>query len=172
MVRTRSPAIAAAVASLTLVGSCASATTPPEPGHAVVVEVLDGDTVVVDLGDQTEEVRLIGVDTPETHHPTRPVECYGAEATARTEELLPSGSTIRLERDQEPRDRYGRLLAYVHRDDGLFVNLALVEEGYADALRYPPNETYSGALATAAATARAEGRGMWGACGGPDTPVG
>ena len=161
-----------AVVGIVALTSCSTGGGPLEPGRGVIVTVLDGDTVVVDLGDQQEEVRLIGIDTPETHHPTRPVECYGAEATARTEELLPEGSEVRVERDEEPRDQYGRLLAYVHRTDGLFVNLTLVQEGFADAMRYPPNDTHSGLFAAAAAEARSEGGGLWGACGGPDTPVG
>ena len=83
--------------------------------------------------------RLLGIDTPETVHPERPVECFGPEASARTAALVPPGTAVRLERDVEARDRYDRVLVYVFRAaDGLFVNRALVEEGYARTLWIPP----------------------------------
>lgn len=139
-------------------------------GVAVVERVVDGDTIVVRLGGTTEQVRLIGIDTPETSDPRRPVECFGHEAAARTAELLPAGTPVRLERDAEARDRYNRLLAYVHRGR-LFVNLALVEEGFAAAATFPPNVAHRDAIVGAAADARAAGRGLWGRCGGPDVPA-
>lgn len=142
-----------------------------EDGTATVVEVIDGDTIVVDLGPVGETVRLLGVDTPETKHPTEPVECYGPEASDFTANLLPAGTRVRLERDEEARDTFGRLLAYVHRaEDGLFVNLELVRQGYADVLVIAPNDAYAGDLRTALGEARGAGAGLWGACGGPDAP--
>lgn len=141
-------------------------------GTAVVVRVVDGDTLVADVGGHEEHVRLIGIDTPETLAPDRPVECFGAEASNRLTELLPAGTAIRLERDVEPRDRYDRLLAYVFRsDDGLFVNLAQLEGGYAEAKEYPPNTARRPELDGAERSARAAATGLWGTCGGPDTPV-
>jgi micrococcal nuclease len=139
-----------------------------EAGEASVVRVVDGDTVEVRLGGRDETVRLIGIDTPETVDPRSPVECFGQEASARTKALLPAGTGVRLVADVEPRDRYDRLLAYVYRDDGTFVNLALVEDGYASVLTYPPNVAHEGEFTAAAARARDDGRGLWGACGGPD----
>jgi micrococcal nuclease len=139
-----------------------------EDGQASVVRVVDGDTVEVRWGAREETVRLIGIDTPETVDPRSPVECFGEEASARTKALLPAGTGVRLVADVEPRDRYDRLLAYVYRDDGTFVNLALVEDGYASVLTYPPNVAHEGELTAAAARAREKGRGLWGACGGPD----
>jgi micrococcal nuclease len=109
-------------------------------------------------------VRLLGIDTPETVHPTKPVECFGREASRRTKELLPAGTVVRLQRDVEARDRYGRLLAYVRRADGTFVNLALLEEGYALPLTIPPNVAYSQQFAAAARGARDAGRGLWATC--------
>ena len=86
------------------------------PGAATVVRAVDGDTLVVTLATGgTETVRLIGVDTPETVAPRRPVECFGPEAAAALAALVPPGTEVRLSRDVEPRDRYDRLLAYVHR---------------------------------------------------------
>jgi micrococcal nuclease len=112
-----------------------------------------------------ETVRLIGVDTPETKHPTKPVQCFGPEASAFTEQLLPPGTPVRLERDVEARDHYGRLLAYVFRQrDGLFVNLELARLGYARALTIAPNDAHAADVAAAVADARRAGRGLWQAC--------
>ena len=142
-------------------------------GTAVVVRPVDGDTIVVEIAGQEEAVRFIGIDTPESVAPDRPVECFGPEAKARTAELLPAGTVVRLERDVEPRDRYDRLLAYVFRaSDDELVNLLLVEEGYAEARSYPPNVARQGELDRAEAEARAAGKGLWPACGGTDAPIG
>lgn len=144
----------------------------PAPDVATVVSIVDGDTVVIDLGGTDERVRLIGIDTPETVHPTRPVECYGAESTDRITELIPPGSVVRLERDVEWRDHYGRLLLYLFRaDDDLFVNEALVAEGYAATWHIDPNGAHRSTLAAAEQAARGEGRGLWSACGGPGVPL-
>jgi endonuclease YncB( thermonuclease family) len=141
-------------------------------GIATVVRPVDGDTIVVDLAGHDERVRFIGIDTPESVAPNRPVECYGVEAKERTASLLPAGTRVRLERDVEARDRYDRLLAYVIRDaDGLFVNGLLVGEGYAEARAFPPNIARQGELDAAEAEAKAAGRGLWPVCGGTDTPV-
>jgi micrococcal nuclease len=136
------------------------------PGEAEVVRVVDGDTIVVRVTGGEERVRLIGVDTPESVDPRRPVECFGKEAAARTAELLPAGTAVRLERDVEARDRYDRLLAYVYRaDDGTFVNRALLEDGYAQPLTIPPNVAHAADFAAAARTAREAGAGLWSSCG-------
>ena len=158
---------------LLLVAACTASPAASTNGVATVTEVDDGDTVEVDLGGRAETIRMLGIDTPETHHPTQPVECFGAEASARTAELLPEGTEVRLVRDVEARDRFGRLLAYVYRaEDGLFVNLSLAEDGFAAALDIEPNGAHSVELGGAVSRARAEGRGLWSVCGGPDTPVG
>jgi micrococcal nuclease len=139
---------------------------------AVVERVVDGDTVVVRVGDTEERVRLIGVDTPETKHPSKPVECFGAEASAFTSELLPRGTEVRLERDVEARDQYDRLLAYVYRvDDGLFVNRELLAQGYAAVLTVPPNVAHTDEFVALAAEARDGGRGLWSACGDVGVPA-
>jgi micrococcal nuclease len=160
--------VAVAVVALVLVRACthdddpAAGRTPP-----VVVSVVDGDTVRIDLGSRVETVRLIGIDTPETKHPTEPVGCYGPEASARTEELLAPGTEVTVERDAEERDRYGRLLAYVvRRTDGTFVNLELARGGFADALSIAPNTAHAGEIGAAVREAREQARGLWGACPG------
>lgn len=129
---------------------------------ATVVRVVDGDTIEVDGG---ERVRLIGIDTPETKDPRRPVGCFGAEASARTAALLAAGTPVRLVGDVEPTDRYGRTLAYVVRaEDDLFVNLALVAEGFALVATYPPNVAHVDELVAAQSRARGAGLGLWSAC--------
>ena len=132
-------------------------------------EVVDGDTVVAEVAGRTERVRLIGIDTPEATGGFLPVECYGDEASAFTRSLLPPGTEVRLTRDLEARDRYNRLLAYVHRaGDGLFANLEIAANGYAEALIIEPNTTHADAFYAAAATARDQGMGLWGTCGSAD----
>lgn len=144
---------------------------PRSEGKATVTKVVDGDTLHVRVGASDEKVRLIGIDTPETHGRGGLRECFGAEATNRLKALLPPGTQVRLVRDAEPRDRYGRLLAYVYRaPDGLFVNLTLAREGYATNLAYPPNVAHALDLAAAVRDARGSQRGLWPRCGGPDTP--
>ena len=139
---------------------------------AVVVSVSDGDTIRVRVAGREERVRLIGIDTPETHGPGGLRECFGAEATARTKALLPKGTEVDLVRDAEARDRYGRLLAYVYRrPDKTFVNMALAREGYAAVLTVPPNVAHADAFREAAAAARQADKGLWSRCGGADTPL-
>lgn len=149
--------------------------TPPSTAievNATVVRVIDGDTIEVTFGEVTEPVRLIGVDTPETVDQRKPIQCFGPEASAHTKELLPEGTAIRLELDEEPRDRYGRLLAYVYRGlDGLFVNLELVDGGYGSFLVIEPNSIHAEQFRSAEATARQQGRGLWGTCGEPGLPA-
>ena len=103
-----------------------------------VQRIIDGDTVEIQYNGNPTKVRLIGVDTPETVHPTKPVEAFGAEASAFTRNLL-LGESVYLRFDREMTDRHGRLLAYLYRvPDGLFVNLEIVRQGYGNAYtRFP-----------------------------------
>ncbi len=135
-------------------------------GDATVEAVVDGDTLTARLaGGGRERVRLLGIDTPESVKADTPVECFAKEAAGRLSALLPRRATVRLVRDVEERDRYGRLLAYLYREpDGLFVNLDLVRGGYAQLLTYPPNVAHADDFTTAAAQARDEGLGLWAAC--------
>lgn len=173
--RHRSTTLVLAAASL-LAAACASPTPgsgPPADGAGVVTHVVDGDTLDVEVGGTEERVRLIGVDTPESVARDRPVQCYGTEASAYLASLVPEGTAVRLERDAVARDQFGRLLAYVYRDeDDLLVNRALIERGYADAVTYGDNEALYPELVAAEAAARDGGRGLWGVCGGPDVDIG
>jgi micrococcal nuclease len=133
-------------------------------GTGEVVRVVDGDTIRVHLGDRTERVRYIGIDTPESVKPGTPVQCY-AERASQANAALVAGRRVRLVADAERRDRYGRLLAYVYREpDGAFVNAALVRDGYARTLTIPPNVAHAGDFSRLAGQARQAGRGLWRAC--------
>jgi micrococcal nuclease len=129
-----------------------------------VTRIVDGDTIHVAVDGREEKVRYIGVDTPESVKPGTPVQCFAKRASAFNERLL-AGERVRLVRDAEERDRYGRLLAYVYRArDGLFVNAALVRRGYAVPLTIPPNVAHEHQFRELAANARRKGRGLWSAC--------
>ena len=135
--------------------------------NATVIYVTDGDTIGVEVDGVEERVRLIGIDTPETKKPDTPVQCFGPEASAFTESLLPDGTALYLERDVEARDQYGRLLAYVYRsDDGMFVNLEIISRGYARPLTIAPNDTHADEFAGAARSAQAADVGLWAGCSG------
>ncbi|HBU02697.1 MAG TPA: hypothetical protein DEB20_09260 [Acidimicrobiaceae bacterium] len=144
----------------------------PYAAEPTVIETIDGDTIDVRIGYKRQRIRLLGIDTPETKDPRKPVQCFGREASERTEELLPPGTIVRLEHDIEKHDAYNRLLAYVWRaSDGLFVNLDLVAGGYADILSIPPNTAHADAFRAAMTAAKATPVGLWATCGGPDKPA-
>ena len=156
-----------------LMCGCAHRSATATDGRANVTRVIDGDTIVVHIGGRDENVRLIGIDTPETHKPGTAVECFGPEASAHVAELIPPGTKVRLERDREPRDVYGRLLAYVYRQsDDLFVDLAMVKDGFAGPLAIAPNTAHRVEIDGAAAAARASKLGLWLSCGGFHVPGG
>ncbi len=140
--------------------------------EATVTTVIDGDTIEVEMAGRRHRVRLLGVDSPESVHPELPEQCYGKEATEGLSRQLPPGSEIIIERDVELYDRYQRLLLYVYRrHDGLFVNRWLVEQGLAEAVFYPPNLHFRPEIQQSRQQARAERRGLWGHCEGPDQPL-
>jgi micrococcal nuclease len=146
--------------------STSNSTIAPREPNATVEFVIDGDTVDVMVDGTQERARLIGIDTPETKKPDTPVECFGLEATAHLQALLPVGTPVRLERDVVGRDDFGRLLVYVYRaTDGLFVNMAMLADGYGQPLTIPPNVTFSDAFVDAAAEAERRNLGLWAACG-------
>ena len=127
--------------------------------------VVDGDTIDIAISGNTERVRLIGINTPETKHPTKGMECFGPEASAYTEQLLPKGTKLRVERDIEARDKYSRLLLYVYIDNSnVFVNLDLVLQGYARPMVFEPNTAHKADFAQAATQAELRNVGLWQAC--------
>jgi micrococcal nuclease len=163
MARSGAVVIVAALAAASL-GGWWLARSRPLDVEGTVVDVFDGDTIAVDTGSRTETVRLLGVDTPETVHPERPVECFGPEASAYTKRRL-LGRRVRLGVDAVERDPYGRLLAFVVLDGRRF-NDELLRRGYATLLVIPPNGRHARAMRDAHFEARRAGRGLWGACPG------
>jgi micrococcal nuclease len=139
-----------------------SETGPASAGR--VVRVVDGDTIHVRVDGREETVRYIGVDTPESVKPGTPVQCFAKKASAFNHRLV-DGEKVRLVRDAEARDRYGRLLAYVYRArDNRFVNATLVRRGYAVPLTIPPNVAHAEQFRDLASAARRAGRGLWSSC--------
>jgi micrococcal nuclease len=133
--------------------------------------VIDGDTVEARWDGSARDVRLIGIDTPETVAPGQDVECYGPEASRFTERRI-EGERVRLEFDEELEDRFGRTLAYVWSNDKLF-NRVLVARGFATVTIFPPNDRYETRLERAERNARQHDRGLWGECkagGGGEEP--
>jgi micrococcal nuclease len=128
-----------------------------------VVQVLDGDTIIVQRDVYRDTIRLLGVDTPETHHPTKPVQCYGPEASAYTTSRL-FGQLVRLEDDVERHDIYGRRLAYVYLHGANFEE-ELLRKGYARLLVIEPNHAHARDMLDEELDARVRGVGLWGACG-------
>lgn len=132
--------------------------------EAEVLKVVDGDTIQLASG---KTVRLIGIDTPETVDPRRPVGCFGKQASNEAKRLL-SGKKVILEKDVSETDKYKRLLRYVflplENNQTLFVNDYLVREGFAKVLTYPPDVKYNGQFREAERQARENKRGLWGSC--------
>ncbi len=146
--------------------STRSASLGIEGERVLVTKVVDGDTAIVN---NNQIVRLIGIDTPETVDPRRPVGCFGKEASNETKNLL-LGKEVILQKDVSETDKYQRLLRYVFLPlpDGqiLFVQDYLVREGFAKVLTYPPDVQYNEQLREAERAAREGSRGLWGKCRG------
>jgi micrococcal nuclease len=128
-------------------------------GEFEVTRVVDGDTIEIEGG---ERVRYIGIDTPETVDPRKPVQCFGVEASNKNKELV-GGKTVRLEKDTTDRDKYKRLLRYVYAGD-TFINLELVRQGFAYSYSYPPDIKYQEQIVAAQKEAENSKNGLWIAC--------
>lgn len=135
-----------------------------QPGLYTVTNFSDGDTITVDMNGKKEKIRFIGVDTPETHKPNAPVQCYGPAASAFTKNLI-GNQKVRLEADplSTNRDRYDRILRYVYLPDSTSVNERIIREGYGFYYPYFPFKK-SGQFEIAQQKARAENKGLWGNC--------
>jgi len=131
-----------------------------------VQKVIDGDTIKIDSG---ENVRFIGVDTPETVHPKKSVQCFGKEASNKTKSLL-EGKDIYMEKDISDTDKYGRLLRYLYLpnpdapEEVIFVNEYLIEQGYGTVITYPPDVKYHKQFLAVQKQAQEERSGLWGKC--------
>jgi micrococcal nuclease len=157
-------ALGLAVVMAAACGDSSPAAGPSLPaGRDTTVERhVDGDTLWVD---GQERVRLIGIDTPETQHPSKGVECFGKKASAFLGDLLPVGTEVRLVFDVDRTDRYGRTLAYLYRaNDGTLVNAEVVRAGYAQVSTVPPNVAHTDELLALQTEAREESRGLWSEC--------
>lgn len=132
---------------------------------AFVNRVIDGDTIEVRIGGHLFTVRYIGIDTPETVHPSRPVEPFGLDASERNKELV-AGREVILEKDVSETDRFGRLLRYVWLDEVTLVNAILVSEGLAQVSTFPPDVKYTDQFLALQELARVNQIGLWG-----DAPV-
>lgn len=138
-----------------------------------VTRVIDGDTIEIEpstgSGQGRERVRYLGIDTPETVDPRKPVQCFGVEAAKKNKELV-EGKAVRLEKDITDKDKYGRLLRYVwvnpstSSGQAIFVNLELVKQGFATSYTYPPDVKYQAEILEAERQAREVNRGLWRAC--------
>jgi micrococcal nuclease len=133
---------------------------PPRALTGPVVKVVDSDTIDVQLDGRQIRVRYIGMNTPETKHPTKGKEPCGSEASAANRRLV-EGKTVRLELDVQSWDRYQRLLAYVYTGE-VMINAELVRLGYAQVATYPPNVKYQDLFVRLQREAREAGRGCWG----------
>lgn len=134
---------------------------------AEVIKVIDGDTFEARIDGQNYKVRLIGIDTPETVDPRRPVGCFGKKASAETKRLI-EGKEVILAKDVSETDKYNRLLRYVYLPIGdgnnLFINDYLIRQGYAKILTYPPDIKYNARFLEAEREARDNLRGLWREC--------
>lgn len=124
-----------------------------------VIRVIDGDTVELKNG---ERLRYNDIDTPETVHPSKPIECYGPEASAKNEELV-EGKIILVELGNPRKDKYGRLLGYVYVDD-VFVNAELVKGGYAEVNSYGNPGSKIDELINIERDAKRQSVGLWDSC--------
>ena len=155
----------AAVAVIALGARHAVAGDGPPPATGVVERVVDGDTVIVRAGGGALRVRLLGIDTPETVDPDRPVGCFGPEASAYTKHLL-TGRSVSLVYDRELHDRYGRLLAYVYLRRPVRQRVAGRARVRPDAVDPAEHRTCRGAGVAGAASGRSTAAG----CGVPARP--
>lgn len=135
-----------------------------QPGLYAISHFVDGDTIAVNMNGKTETVRFIGVDTPETHRPHTPVQCYGPAAAAFTKQQI-GDNKVRLEADPQNtnRDRYNRLLRYVYLPDGTLLNKALVQKGYGFAYTQFPFSKKD-EFVQAQDSAKSTQAGLWGNC--------
>ncbi len=154
---------AAAVGVVLAVAGATAVATVVVPGDGqdtfLVTRVIDGDTIELENG---QVVRYLLIDTPETVHPEKPVECFGPEATERNRQLV-QGREVRLERDITDRDGFGRLLRYVYAD-GTMVQAELVREGYGYVYSRQPDVKYLRSMGQLEREAKQEGSGLWTAC--------
>lgn len=130
-----------------------------------VANVLDGDTFEIKIGKKNQTVRMLGVDTPETVDPRKPVQCYGKEASDETKSILSHYAvTLKMDKTQSMTDKFGRLLAYVYREDGLFMNEFLLKNGLAREYTYSKPYMFQKEFKAFEMAAKEEKAGLWKKC--------
>ncbi len=136
-----------------------------ESEYYPVAYIIDGDTFKVRIDKKLITVRMLGINTPETVDPRREPECYGKEASIKTKDLLQGRQVfLHLEKQREVKDKFGRYLAYVYRNDSLFVNQSLIEGGFAREYTYGKPYFMQREFRSAEDGARRKGNGMWSVC--------
>jgi micrococcal nuclease len=162
----------ASATQLGWLGKAANKAEVSQPGLYRVTHFVDGDTITVDMNGTEEKVRFVGVDTPETHKPNTPVQCYGPAAAAYTKAIIGTNN-VRLTSDPQStdRDRYDRLLLYVYLPDGTLVNEKLIQTGHGFYYPYFPF-TKSAQFSADQDTAKAAHLGLWGNCNPTTTDKG
>ncbi len=147
---------------ITLITSTGCTVSSEKNNHisAQVLRVIDGDTFIARVYGRTERIRLLLIDTPETVHPTKPVEPFGKEASNFTKKIL-ENQTVSLELDVQERDQYRRILAYVYLKDGTMLNEQLLKNGLAKVVVFPPNVKYVDPFRRIQKEAQHEQIGMW-----------
>lgn len=148
-------------------GTRPAAAVPDDAESARVVSHVDGDTIRLTgsgLVAGETSVRLLEIDTPEPARGDEAAECFAEEASAALSDMLPTGGRVWVRPDQDLYDPYGRMLLYLWTADGDFVNLELVRQGFARSVLFEPNDAYIAQMRAAESEARADHRGMWGAC--------
>ena len=148
----------------TFIGEILGAFSTSETNYHHVVRIIDGDTLVANIDGKNQTIRLVGIDTPETKDPRKPVQCFGKEASTKLSQLTSSGQ-IRLEYDskQGESDRFGRTLAYVFTPDNTFVNQEMIKQGFAYAYTKTDSD-YLQHFKQLELLARQQERGLWGSC--------
>jgi len=156
--------LAAAIQRQDVLNQAQQTTISTQPGLYAVPRFVDGDTIVVSMAGKDETVRMIGVDTPETHKPNTPVQCYGPAAAAFTKNSI-GMQRVRLEADplSQNRDRYGRLLRYVYLQDGRLLEAELIRNGYGFAYTVFPFSK-ADVFVQHEESAAANHKGLWSNC--------
>ena len=162
----RSLIVAIAVALMGMVLAIPAQAYPAMPpgveGPFTVTKVVDGDTIWVDNNGKRQKIRMIGLDTPESVDPRKPVQCFALEASAQAKTIL-GGQSVYLETDpsQDAVDKYGRTLAYVWTESGRLFNLDMIADGYAHEYTYDLPYRYQPDFRAAERDARTQERGLW-----------
>jgi len=134
-------------------------------GPYKVIKVVDGDTVDLEINGETKRLRLIGINTPETVDPRKPIECFGKEASNKTKELLENKSVyIESDSSQQNIDKYGRLLRYIYLENGASFNKKMIEDGYAYEYTYDIPYKYQKEYKEAQNRAEIGNLGLWKEC--------